>query len=281
MRYQYSSQGFRRNLKSNQFSFPWGVKILLIINIIVFVLMELSGQKNVLFQIFGLVPHAVLSEYKLWQTCTYLFVHGGYLHILFNMFVLWIFGKDLEKDWGGKEFLIFYFLCGMGAGFFTVLISMNSFIPIVGASGAIYGLLAAYGFSYPNRVVYLYGIFPLQVKYMVLGLGAIAFIASLSAERSNVSHITHLSGMIIGIIYIILNLKWRNIQIWYLRSRLNPIKKTQDSEKNTDAQMKIEVNQILDKLNNEGWESLTTQEEVFLKNASKHLFKNDSSPKPN
>ena len=116
---------------------------------------------------------------------------------------------------------------------------------------------------------------------MVLGLGAIAFIASLSAERSNVSHITHLSGMIIGIIYIILNLKWRNIQIWYLRSRLNSIKKIQDSERNTDAQMKIEVDQILDKLNNEGWESLTTQEEVFLKNASKHLFKNDNSPKPN
>ena len=107
MRYQYSSQGFRRNLKSNQFFFPRGVKTLLIINIIVFVLMEMSGQKNVLFQIFGLVPQAVLHEYKLWQACTYLFIHGGFIHILFNMLVLWMFGKDLEVDWSKNEFLIF------------------------------------------------------------------------------------------------------------------------------------------------------------------------------
>ena len=170
--------------------------------------MELSGQKSILFQLFGLVPRSVLQEYRLWQTFTYLFLHGGWIHLLFNMFVLWMFGKDLEMDWGKNKFLVFYFVCGMGAGFITVLFGINSIIPIVGASGAIYGLLVAYGFTYPNRLVYLYGLFPLKVKYMVLGLGVIAFFASMSASQSNVSHITHLSGMIIGFLFICYNLNW-------------------------------------------------------------------------
>ena len=84
MRYQYSSQGFRQRFGQNPFVIPSGVKILLIVNIVAFILIELSGQKNILFQIFGLVPRAVSQEYKLWQTFTYLFVHGGFLHIFFH-----------------------------------------------------------------------------------------------------------------------------------------------------------------------------------------------------
>ena len=91
MRYQYSSRGFRQNFSRNPLALPSGVKLLIIINIAVFILMELSGQKNILFQMFGLVPRAVLQEYKLWQTFTYLFLHGGFIQILFNMFILWMF----------------------------------------------------------------------------------------------------------------------------------------------------------------------------------------------
>ena len=113
MRYQYTSDGFKGNFGYKPTAIPSGVKILLIINIVVFILMELSGQKSMLFQIFGLVPIAVIQEYKIWQTITYLFVHGGFLHMFFNMFVLWMFGKDLEQDWGQNQFILFYFLCGM------------------------------------------------------------------------------------------------------------------------------------------------------------------------
>jgi membrane associated rhomboid family serine protease len=144
MRYQYSSRGFKQNFSGNPILLPSGVKLLLIINISVFVLMVLSGQRNILLQMFGLVSRDVLQEYRIWQTFTYLFLHGGWIHILFNMFVLWMFGKDLEIDWGKKEFLIFYFVCGIGAGFITVLTSINSSIPVVGASGAIYGVIVAY-----------------------------------------------------------------------------------------------------------------------------------------
>ena len=277
MRYQYSSHGFRQDSGGNPLLLPNGIKLLLIINIVVFVLIELTGQKNVLFQLFGLVPRAVLQEYRLWQTFTYLFLHGGWIHILFNMLVLWMFGKDLEMDWGKNEFLIFYFVCGIGSGLITVLANINSPIVIVGASGSIYGVLVAYGFTYPNRTVYLYGVFPLKVKYVVLGFGVIAFVASLSITQSKVSHITHLAGMIIGIIYILFNFRWKNIRLWYTKIRLRSIQDKQNSHEGEETHIKMQVDKILDKLNDQGWESLTSQEEEFLTRASKSLF-DDRSP---
>jgi len=272
MRYQYTSPGFRRGFSRPTFTIPSGVKLLVIINIVVFILTELSGQRNMLFSSFGLVPNQVWTNFKVWQLFTYLFVHGGFLHIFFNMFVLWMFGKDLEIQWGKNEFLLFYFTCGIGAGLMTVLFSINSIVPIVGASGAIYGLLVAYGFIYPNRMVYLYGLFPLKVKYMVLGLGVIAFLASLSANQSNVSHITHLSGMIIGVLYIYFILNWKNIKMEYYRLRLKNLKQKTSAQNDEEVLMKKKVDEILDKLNASGWDSLTEQEEKYLTQASKELF---------
>ena len=272
MRYQYTSPGFRRGFSRPTFTIPSGVKLLVIINIVVFILTELSGQRNMLFSSFGLVPNQVWTNFKVWQLFTYLFVHGGFLHIFFNMFVLWMFGKDLEIQWGKNEFLLFYFTCGIGAGLMTVLFSINSIVPIVGASGAIYGLLVAYGFTYPNRMVYLYGLFPLKVKYMVLGLGVIAFFASLSANQSNVSHITHLSGMIIGVLYIYFILNWKNIKMEYYRLRLKNLKQKTSAQNDEEVLMKKKVDEILDKLNASGWDSLTKQEEKYLTRASKQLF---------
>ena len=272
MRYQYSSPGFRQSFNRPTISIPSGVKFLLIVNIVVFVLVEFSGQRSLLFRTFGLVPSLVWSKFKIWQLFTYLFIHGGIFHIFFNMFVLWMFGKDLESQWGKMEFLLFYFVCGIGAGLITVLFSVNSIVPIVGASGAIYGLLLAYGFTYPNQMVYMYGLFPLKVKYMVLGLGAIAFFASLSASQSNVSHITHLSGMIIGLIFIYFNLNWKVIKLWYVRMRLKGIIRRPVKKDDEESQMKKQVDKILEKLNDSGWDSLTEQEEKYLTQASKRLF---------
>ena len=218
MRYQYTSPGFKQGFRRPSISMPSGVKLLLIINIVIFILMELSGEKSFLFRTFGLVPNLVWQKFKIWQFLTYLFMHGDWLHILLNMFMLWVCGQDLETQWGKKDFFIFYFICGLGAGFITVLFDIHSITPIVGASGAIYGLLLAYGFTYPNLMVYLYGILPIKVKYLILGLGDVAFFASLSANQSNISHITHLSGMIIGLIYIYINTNWREIKSWYFSS---------------------------------------------------------------
>ena len=272
MRYQYSSRGFRQNLPSNPLVMPRGVKLLIIINVVVFILADLSGNKNIFFSIFGLVPRSVLQEYKIWQMFTYLFLHSGFLHIFLNMLFLWILGKDLEIDWGKNKFLIYYFVCGVGAGFITVLINYNSFMPTVGASGAIYGVLVAYGFTYPNRLVYLYGLFPIRVKYLVIGMGTIAFSASLYSGQSSISHITHVNGMIIGLVYILFNNKLQNIRLWFIKMRLKSIQSKQYNRCDEDINIKIQVDKILDKLNNKGWDSLTSQEEEFLTSASKRLF---------
>ena len=112
---------------------------------------------------------------------------------------------------------------------------------------------------------------------MVLGLGVIAFFASLSASQSNVSHITHLSGMIIGIIYILFNFKWKNIHLWYIKMKLRSIQNKQNGNEDEETSIKMQVDKILDKLNDEGWENLTPQEEDFLTRASKRLF-DDRSP---
>ena len=272
MRYQYTSSGFKQSFNRPTITIPSGVKFLLIVNVVVFILIELSGQKSLLLRTFGLVPSLVWTKFKIWQLFTYLFIHGGPFHIFFNMFVLWMFGKDLESQWGKMEFLLFYFVCGIGAGLITVLFSVNSTVPIVGASGAIYGLLLAYGFTYPNQRVYLYGLFPLKVKYMVLGLGVIAFFASLSASQSNISHITHLSGMIIGLIFIYFNINLKNLKMGYYKIRLKNLKQKLPPKNNEEVQMKKKVDEILDKLNDSGWDSLTKQEEKYLTHASKRLF---------
>jgi len=183
-----------------------------------------------------------------------------------------MFGKDLEHQWGTKDFLIYYFVCGMGAGFITALFGINSIIPVVGASGAIYGLLVAYGFTYPNRLVYLYGLFPLKVKHMVLGLGIIAFFASMSASQSNISHITHISGMIIGLIMMYFNLSWSGLKMWYCKFRLKNISQQSINNNDKEIQLRQKVDEILDKLNDNGWESITEKEEKYLNQASKKLF---------
>ena len=272
MKYQYTSSGFKQGFDGSSISIPGGVKFLLIANIVVFILLELSGEKNFFFRSFGLVPNLVWEKFKIWQLFTYLFIHGDLLHILLNMFMLWVCGQDLENQWGGKDFFLFYFICGIGAGFITVLFNIHSITPIVGASGAIYGLLIAYGFTYPNRILLLYGLFPVKAKYVVLGFGFVAFIASFSANQSNISHITHLSGMIIGFIFICFNLNCNGLRVWYFRLRLkNTTKKFFDTNNET-AHMKQKVDEILDKLNDSGWESLTDKEEKYLIQASKKLF---------
>jgi len=274
MKYQYTSPGFKKGASRSSISISGGVKFLLITNIVIFILMELSGEKHFLFRSFGLVPNVVWAKFKIWQLFTYLFIHGDWLHILLNMFMLWVCGKDLEVKWGGRYFFLFYFICGIGAGFITVLFDINSFMPIVGASGAIYGLLIAYGFTYPNRILLLYGLFPIKAKYIVLGLGVIAFFASMSSNQSNISHITHLSGMLIGFVFICFSLNWNMIKIWYLRLKLKNISQNISDINNETDRIKQRVDEILDKLNVSGWESLTKQEENYLIQASKKLFDN-------
>ncbi len=194
---------------------PPGVKWLLITNLAVFVIYFLSAQLRIgplmlLFQVLSLTPSWVVKGALLWQPVTYLFLHSpnGFGHILFNMLALWMFGSDLERDWGTRRFMNYYFFCGIGAGLcdvgarFLLGSSRDLDIPTIGASGAIYGLLMAFGLLYPNRTVLLGLLFPIPARIFVLILGGIAFLSTFGAAGSGISHMAHLGGMAFGFYYL-------------------------------------------------------------------------------
>ena len=252
--------------------------MLLIINTVVFLLVEISGMQFELFYSnFGLVPVKVWSSFMIWQPITYLNPSHPSVFNFSNMFVLWMFGEDLENQWGFIPFLKYYFACGIGAGIVTSIFGWGSYTPVIGASGAIYGLLLAYGLTYPNRLVYLYGIFPIKVKFMVIGMGVIAFFASMTSENSTVSHITHIAGMVVGLIYLQSKLNFKNLKLWLIDRKINSLNVKITKRENSDHQLRKKVDKILEKLNTEGWDGLTNDEQKVLHAASKR-YSQDRPP---
>jgi rhomboid family protein len=186
---------------------PWtpAVKILILSCVIAYFVQIIdyrSGGPSFTSK-FGLTPVLVTHSFYLWQLVTYIFLHavGQPLHIIFNMLGLWMFGSELEALWGTRQFTKFFFICGIGAGLLTVLLSPGSPVTTIGASGAIYGVLAAYGILFPNRII-IFIIFPIPAKWFVLMLGGMAFISSLSASGSGIANVAHLGGMVCGLIYL-------------------------------------------------------------------------------
>lgn len=223
---------------SSGFSFgglvPAGIKRLLIVNTALFILYFLVTSFHItslqaLFRALSLIPSWVVVG-ALWQPFSYLFLHNpnGFMHILFNMLMLWMFGSDLERDWGTRRFYQFYFFCGVGAGLCDVaarfLFAPEAVrIPTIGASGAIYGVLLAFGVLYPSRTILFALIFPIPARVFVAILGAMAFLSALGSTGSNVSHIAHLGGMVFGWIYLryrpgFLDIDWTaSYRQWRLR----------------------------------------------------------------
>jgi membrane associated rhomboid family serine protease len=193
----YSSQSFYSGY------FPTGVKWLLISNTLTFLLMWAGGPRfEADFRILSLVPQTVVHNFTLWQLFTYLFLHGDIWHLIFNMLSLWMFGMTLERDWGTRQFLKYYFICGVGAGLCDVAVNvvLGNHTRTLGASGAIYGLLLAFGVMYPNQTVLMNFLFPIRAKYLVMIYGAVALLTL--RENSGVSNIAHLGGMLFGLVYL-------------------------------------------------------------------------------
>jgi membrane associated rhomboid family serine protease len=158
----------------------------------------------------GLRPADVVGGFRLWQPLTYMFLHGGLSHLLFNMLSLWMFGVELERMWGTTFFTRYYLICGVGAAVTTILLS---FLPgslgaglyaslTIGASGAIYGILMAYALYFPNRNIYMYFLFPVPVKYFVMIVGAISLMSAMGGPGDGVAHATHLGGLVVGYLYL-------------------------------------------------------------------------------
>lgn len=262
------------------------VKTLLIVNTAIFILtMILVTWQRFFFNLFGLVPYLVNHRLMVWQFFTYMFLHSGVSHILFNMFALWMFGTELEHNWGYKDFLKYYFICGVGGGllvWFTAFFGLsNPMIPTIGASGAIFGLLVAFGLMWPDRLIFIWGIFPIKALHLVLLFGAIDLFSGLSRSRGGIAYFAHVGGGVTGFIY--LKYGWRimvHLESFVKRMKQRKFKVTQggafrsesgnarDIDDAVHPDLDEEVDRILDKITREGKDSLTDREKSILDRAS-------------
>ena len=309
MNQQFSPTGFK--------VLPTVVKHLLIINVLMYLATFTLTRFNInLTDIFGL-HFFKASDFRIYQIFTYMFMHASFGHLFFNMFALWMFGNTLENLWGSKRFLLFYMVCGIGAGlcqelvqyiqyatslaqYETVNLGGSRIIPMasyvnmmttVGASGAIDGLLLAFGMMFPNSMIYFYFLIPIKAKWFVIGYAVIELITGLTGV-DNVAHFAHLGGMLFGLLLI---LYWRKnpagpnkdfrklkdiFQSWKQKSHLKytPYEEVKDEPRvprsdeeynQQSAQKERDIDAILDKVAKNGYGSLTPEEKEFLFKNSK------------
>ena len=182
-----------------------------------FLLQNAIGPK--FYSYLGLVPAWFWGKFYVWQLVTYIFLHGGLFHLLFNLFALWIFGCEIERHMGSGRFIQYFFITAIGAGICTVILMYNQRVLVMGASGGIYGLLLAYAWFFPERQIYVWFMFPMKAKYFVLLFGAIEFWSSLRGTGSGIAHFAHLGGILFGLLYFNYYRIWRWFRLMYLKSK--------------------------------------------------------------
>ena len=196
--------------------FPPVIKNLLILNGLVFLAQLVPTTGALLEHWFALWPIGApdivqtplglrrLGDFWPWQLVTYAFLHGGFGHLLFNMFALWMFGVQIENTWGSNRFGIFYFACVIGAGLVQLLVVTlgGELFPTIGASGGVFGILLAFGMMFPNQPIYIYFLFPIKAKWLVIGYGALELYFAVTGTQAGVANFAHLGGMVFGFLLI-------------------------------------------------------------------------------
>jgi membrane associated rhomboid family serine protease len=267
------------------------VKKLMIINAGIFVIQKILDifYPGIVKNIFGLSFIGFFYQLKLWQPFTYMFLHGSFFHILSNLFVLWMFGGELEQRWGRKDFIKYYLFTGVGAGLFICVMNfftfqMYEYSPVtIGASGAVYGILLAYGMTWPNKEVLLYFVIPVKIKYLVIGIGLIEFIGTISnaiGAGGTISHIGHIGGLISGYIILLLNKSKSKPGMPSFNNTIdNFIKHERLKRKQEEIDKRIKAKNIIDslleKIAREGMGSLSYKEKNELEWARKHYYPNN------
>ena len=176
---------------------------LIIINGLIFIAQMVMDKSYELTNLLALYPYDS-GLFKPYQLVTHMFAHANFLHILFNMYGLWMFGTVLERSWGPKRFLIFYFACGLAAGIAQTLLVHNS--AAIGASGAVMGLLGAFGYLFPNTQFFIIPFpFPIKAKYLVAIVAAIDLFGGFHpGGADNIAHFAHLGGLVMGLLLVII-----------------------------------------------------------------------------
>jgi membrane associated rhomboid family serine protease len=211
------------------------IKALIWTNVVVFIAEWVFPE---IVRFGGLMPRAVFTKLWIWQIVTYMFLHADPLHLLLNMLTLWMFGVELERLWGTRAFLRYYFLTGIGAALSTLVVSLLPFdfammvynVPTVGASGAIYGLLLAYGVIFRDRPILMFFLFPVPARWFVIITGALVLWASISDPTGGTAHIAHLGGMLFGYVYLKRGRggPWLDLKYRFTKWRMNRLRRRFD-----------------------------------------------------
>lgn len=238
------------------------VPTLILINIIVFIVQQIFYDYFIYY--FSLIPLLVTKKFFIWQFFTHMFLHGNFFHLFFNMFALFIFGINLESIWGSKKFLSYYIVSGLGGGLLHYIINPFSPIPSIGASGAIYGILLAYGLTFPESILYINFFIPVKAKYAVIIFGVMELLFGLSRASSGIAHFAHLGGLLTGLLYLKLEkLILKNIS-GIKRNRIYKNFEEMENERRRER-----LNELLDKISKSGYNSLTEMEKFELDDLSR------------
>jgi membrane associated rhomboid family serine protease len=211
---KYRQNAFGRGGFGSFSLFPPVVKFLLISNVGIYLFELVFGSLTIngvplaaYISHYGALWPWQMPEFHIYQLVTYMFLHEGLAHVGLNMLVLWMFGVEVENIWGAKKFLIFYTLCGLGGAALHLIASPllgGGLHPLIGASGAIFGVMVAYGLMYPDRLIYIYFLIPLRAKYLIPILLAIELYMGIQGG-DNIGHLAHLGGAIVGMIYMVID----------------------------------------------------------------------------
>jgi membrane associated rhomboid family serine protease len=254
------------------------IKYLIFTNIAIYVLQEIINRtaNGAFDNIFALYPD-FLQRLMVWQIFTYMFLHGGPFHLFFDLFILWIFGSEVEGKWGSRAFLKYYIICGIGAGIVHLLaqsLLSHAGGGVVGASGAIYGVLLAFALIDPDREItfLLMLVLPVNIraKYLVAILAGLSLFAGVFAE-DRVAHFAHFGGMLVGFLYLKTDWRTSALGTWFRRQRASREVVREAKERQNKLQLRESIDNILDKINEVGYENLTNDEKALLKHASQQL----------
>jgi membrane associated rhomboid family serine protease len=286
--------------------FPPVIKGLIVSNVVVWFLFDVMVPPlhipllNLVANYLALWPLG--TYFYPWQLVTYMFMHGGFLHLFFNMLALWMFGMELENVWGSRKFLLYYLLCGVGGGLSNLLIAplLGQAAATVGASGAVFGVLLAFGMLFPDRLIYIYFFLPIRAKYMVILWIGLEMLWGITGTTDGVAHFAHLGGAFVGFLYMAVELDLIPLRAWFAGLRRPEVRRYADTPRvrrvNTDVRdvqfydigtgrpMRRDhdedhsqhstqevIDAILDKISKGGYQSLSDEEKRILTEASKRI----------
>ncbi|MBN2157951.1 MAG: rhomboid family intramembrane serine protease [Spirochaetes bacterium] len=233
---------------------------------------EGASLSDVLTYYLGLRPVLVIEQYYVWQLISYMFLHGGFFHIFLNMYALLIFGMPVEQAWGSRRFMIYYFFTGIGAGLTILIINtylggVNYITPTIGASGAVFGLLLAFGMLFPDAEILIFFLIPMRAKFLVILYGGLELYSLIaSGGQSPISHTGHLGGILFGIIFfLIIRKRGITFKSKIIRARLNREIDRKAKPVSTNLSDEHTLEGILRKVKSAGPASLTDDEYQYLR----------------